>query len=160
MKKLLQVLLPPFVGFAVYFLMVRYSSFYFSLRIDEMGQGNLLAFMAFYRYLLPLLFTVSVLTQLLIVIPVYRKVMKKGGAGKKWAAVFLVFVCLLFAAGISYAIWDKNDGIHHLLKLFTFMTGIQLGYWAINLFILRLLGWKSVEIKKIEDPKQPNATNL
>ena len=40
------------------------------------------------------------------------------------------------------------------------MTGIQLGYWAINLFILRLLGWKSVEIKKIEDPKQPNATNL
>jgi len=139
MKKLLRVLLPPFVGFAVYFLMVRYSSFYFSLRIDEMGEGNLLAFMSFYRYLLPLLFTVSVLTQLLIVIPIHRKVMAKNGAGKKWAAVFLVFVCLLFSSGISYAIWDKSDGIHHLLKLFTFMSGTQLGYWVINLFVLRLL---------------------
>jgi len=139
MKKLLKIILPPFTGFAIYFLMVRYSSFYFSLRIDEMGEGNLLAFMSFYRYLLPLLFTVSVLTQLLIVIPIWNKVKDKTTSAKLWETVSLVFVCVLFAAAISYAIWEKSDGIHHLEKLFGFMTAVQLVYWSINLFILGLL---------------------
>ena len=139
MKKLLRILLPPFAGFAVYFLMVRYSSFYFSLRIDEMGGGNLLAFMAFYRYLLPLLFAVAVLTQLLIAIPVWRGLKEKSTAGKVWEAVSLIFVCLVFAAGISYAIWDKQSGVHHLMLLFAFMSAVQLVYWVINLLILRLL---------------------
>jgi hypothetical protein len=139
MKKLLKTLLPPFVGFAIYFLMVRYSSVYFSLRINEMGEGNLMAFMAYYRYLLPLLFVVSVLTQLLIIIPIWNNVKDKSTTGKVWASVSLLIVCSLFAAGMSYAIWDKSEGIHHLLKLFAFMTAVQLVYWMINLFILRLL---------------------
>jgi hypothetical protein len=138
MKKLLKVLLPPFVGFAVYFTVIRYSSFYFSLRIDEMGEGNLLAFMAYYRYLLPLLFTVSVLTQLLIVIPIWNNVRNESGAGKIRAGIFLVAVCALFAAGISYAIWDIPTGVLHLIKLFAFMTGVQLVYWMINLAILSI----------------------
>jgi len=104
-----------------------------------MGEGNLVAFMAYYRYLLPLLFTVSVLTQLLIIIPIWNNVKDKTTTGKVWASVSLLVVCLLFAAGMSYAIWDKSEGIHHLLKLFTFMTAVQLAYWMINLFILRLL---------------------
>src|SRR5450755_4257866 len=101
MKKLLRIVLPPFTGFAIYFVMVRYSSFYFSLRIDEMGEGNLLAFMAFYRYLLPLLFTVAVLTQLLIVIPIWRNVIAKSARAKIIDSIRLVFICLVFAAGIS-----------------------------------------------------------
>jgi len=139
MKKLLKVLLPPFAGFLVYFFMVRYSSHYFELRIDEMGAGNLLSFMAFYRYLLPLLFTVAVLTQLLLVIPIWRNVVTKSTATKVLEALSLVFICLVFAAGISYAIWDKQDGVHHLLMQFAFMTTVQLGYWLINLSILKLL---------------------
>ena len=105
-----------------------------------MGEGNLLAFMSFYRYLLPLLFTVSVLTQLLIVIPIWNRVKDKTTSAKLWGAVSLIFVCLLFAAGISYAIWDKSEGTHHLEKMVAFMTAVQLVYWGINLFILRLLG--------------------
>jgi len=139
MKKLLKTLLPPFVGFAVYFTVIRYSSFYFSLRIDEMGEGNLLAFMAYYRYLLPLLFTVSVLTQLLIVIPIWDSVNRNSNTGKICASVSLVFVCLLFAAGMSYAIWDKSDGVHHLIMMFSFMAAVQLVYWAINLLTLIII---------------------
>ena len=139
MKKLLKVVLPPFAGFAVYFLIVRYSSYYFELRTDEMGSGNLLAFMAFYRYLLPLLFAVAVLTQLLIVNPIWRDVIVKSARVKIIDSIGLVFICMVFAGGISYAIWDKQDGVHHLLMLFAFMTTVQLVYWAINLFILRLL---------------------
>jgi hypothetical protein len=140
MRKLLKVLLPPFTGFAIYFLLVRYHPSYFSLQISEMGNGNLDAFMAFYKYLLPLLFTVAVLTQYLIVNPIWNNVNAKTGSARTWACILLISICLLFAAGMSYAIWDKTEGIRHLLKLFTFMFGIQLIYWAINLFILRLLG--------------------
>jgi len=139
MKKLLRIVLPPLVGFAAYFAAVRYSPFYFSLRIDEMGKGNLLAFMSFYRYTLPLLFVVAVLTQLLIVIPIWRGLKEKSTSGKIWEAVSLIFVCSLLAAGMSYAIWDKEAGLHHLIVLFCFMAAVQLVYWLINLIILKLL---------------------
>ena len=139
MKKLLKVLLPPFAGFLIYFLIVRYSSHYFELRIDQMSKGDLLSFMAFYRYLLPLLFTVAVLTQLLVVIPVWRKAITKSTTIKVIDGISLVFVCLLFAAGISYPIWDRQDGVHHLVMQFAFLTTVQLGYWLINLSVLKLL---------------------
>ena len=148
MKNLLKVILPPFTGFAIYFVAIRYSSVYFDLRIDQMGSGNLLAFMSFYRYLMPLLFVVAVLTQLLIINPVAQNVKQKGRTAKMWALIVLILICALFAAGISYAIWDKADGINHLLKTFAFLTVIQLIYWLINLFIWRLLGGKSGKIEK------------
>src|ERR1700748_1680730 len=106
MRKLLKVLLPPFAGFLVYFIAVRYSPVYFNLRIDEIGMGNLESFMAFYRYSLPLLFVVAILTQILIVIPIHRFL---NGAKMllQIAVSFDMFlICLLFATGISYAIWD------------------------------------------------------
>jgi hypothetical protein len=138
MKKLLKVVLPPFVGFAVYFVIIRYSSLYFTLRIDEMGTGTLTGFMAFYRYLLPLLFTVAVLTQLLIILPIWNNVIDKPGAAKIKAAILLIIICALLAAGISYTIWDPHNGLRHLIKVFFFMTAVQMIYWAINLFVLKL----------------------
>jgi hypothetical protein len=153
MRKLMKVLLPPFIGFAIYFLLVRYHPSYFSLQISEMGDGNLEAFMAFYRFLLPLLFTVAVLTQYLIVVPIWNKVNANAGAARTWAWLLLFAICFLFAAGMSYAIWDKAQGIHHLLKLFTFMFGIQFIYWMINLFILSLL---EVRVSEFDKNKQNN----
>jgi hypothetical protein len=130
MTKLLKIFLPPFTGFVVFFLAVRYSTLYFTLKIDEMGEGNLTSFMAFYRYMLPLLFTVAVLTQLLIIVPVFDKLN---------AVIDLGFICLLFAFSISYAISDLNDSVKHFFKLLIFMTSVQMIYWMINLFVLRLL---------------------
>ena len=139
MKKLLKVLLPPSVGFAIYFLIIRYSSFYFSLRPDEMGAGNLFSFMAFYRYLLPLLFTVAVLTQLLIAVPMWNNAKERSTAGKIWTAAFVLIIFLIFAGGIGYIIWDKDTGVHHLLVLCSFLAAVQLVYWIVNLLILKLL---------------------
>jgi hypothetical protein len=140
MRKLLKVLLPPFVGFAVYFIAVRYSGIYFTLKLDEMGVGSLSSFMAYYRYFLPLLFVVAILTQLLIVVPLWQKL----HTYKKWFskladAVSLCFICLVFAAALSYPISDLSNGHRHYLHVTLFMTVVQLGYWAINLFILYLL---------------------
>lgn len=139
MTKLLKIFLPPFIGFAVFFLAVRYSTLYFTLRIDQMGEGTLSSFMAFYKFLLPLLLTDAVLTQLLVVIPVWR--FGHGtNAGLKISILFdLIVVCLLFASGIAYAIWDRADGVSNLVKLIAFMTSVQLVYWIINLSTLLLL---------------------
>ena len=99
MRKLLKVILPPLVGFAAYFLAVRYSSVYFSLRIDEMGEGTIMAFMAYFRFFMPLLFVVAILTQLLIVVPVWDRVFLKSKTGKFVSSLILYLICLFFAAG-------------------------------------------------------------
>jgi formate/nitrite transporter FocA (FNT family) len=139
MKKLLKVILPPFIGFFIFFAGVRYSTVYFTLKIDEMGLGNLKSFMAFYRYTLPLLFLVAVLTQLLIIVPIWRSLVEKTAADKVNLIIDLFFICFVFALGISYAIWDPQRGIHNLVKLVGFMSAVQLVYWSINLLILYLL---------------------
>jgi formate/nitrite transporter FocA (FNT family) len=146
MRSLLKVWLPPFVGFAAYFVAIRYSSLYFTLRIDEMGEGTITAFMAYYRYFLPLLFIVAILTQYLIVVPVWDRVFLKSRAGKFASILILVIICALFAAGISYTIWDRASGVGHLKKVYVFMTSVQLVYWLVNLGILYFL------TKKPEQP--------
>ncbi len=151
MRKLLKVLLPPFVGFAVYFIAIRYSSVYFTLRIDEMGEGTITAFMAYYRYFLPLLFTVAVLTQFLIVVPVWDRVFLKSNAGKIISLFVLCSICLLLAACISYCIWETQSGIWHLVKVIIFMTAVQLIYWFVNLFVLYLLNKNRKQTTEITD---------
>lgn len=104
-----------------------------------MGLGNLKSFMAFYRYTLPLLFVIALLTQVLIIVPVWRGMLAKTVADKINIILDLCFICLLFALGIGYAIWDPQAGIHNLVKLVGFMLAVQLAYWLINLVILLLL---------------------
>jgi hypothetical protein len=113
-----------------------------------MGQGNLTSFMAFYRYTLPLLFTVAVLTQLLIINPIFRSFKGKPAFVKLNGAIDLSFVCVLFAFCISYAISDLHDNIRHFFKLLIFMTSVQLVYWTINLTVLYFMGWSGKQISK------------
>jgi hypothetical protein len=154
MRKLLKVILPPLVGFAAYFIAIRYSSVYFTLRIDEMGEGTITAFMAYFRFFLPLLFTVAILTQLLIVVPVWDKVFLKSNAGKLISLLILWLICVLFATGISYTIWDKQTGIKHLVQECFFMTAVQLVYWTVNLFVLYFLTKKPEKSTDILDPTE------
>jgi hypothetical protein len=139
MKKLLKVILPPFIGFSLYFIGVRYSPDYFDLTIGQIGTGTLAGFMAFYKYTLPLLFFIAILTQLLIVMPAWNRVVHRSAWAKFWWLISLLLVCLLFAGGISYAIWDKTTGPDHLIKTFLFMTVVQLVYWSINLLVLSII---------------------
>ena len=143
MRKLLKTLLPPFMGFAIYFLAIRYSSIYFSLKIDEMGEGTVKSFMAYYRYLMPLLFAVAVLTQLLIVVPVWDRVQSTGAKVSSW--LVLIFICLAFACGIGYVIWDHTSGRGHLIRVCLFLTAVQLVYWVINISMLHILNEKETE---------------
>lgn len=139
MKKLLRVLLPPFVGFAIFFMAVRYSGLYFTLKFNEIGSGGLTGFMSYFRYALPLLFTDAVLTQLLITVPLYGYLKGKTMALKLSVGLDMFIVCLLFASLIGYAIYDETDSVLCLAKVITFLTGIQFLYWTINLLVLRCL---------------------
>ena len=151
MRSLLKDILPPLVGFAAYFIAIRYSSVYFTLRIDEMGEGTITAFMAYYRYFMPLLFTVAVLTQFLIVVPVWDRIFLKSATGKFISSMILCLICVLFAAGISYTIWDKQSGVDHVIKVGLFMTTVQLVYWAVNLFVLYLLTKKPEQATEVTE---------
>ncbi len=149
MRKFLQIVLPPFVGFFIFFTVIRYSGHYFNLKTDEMGGGDIMSFMSYYRYMLPLLFVVALLTQLLIVVPVWRSVVVRSTTAKIIWLLSLVIICLLFAFGISYIIWDRPDGVEHLIELIEFMTAVQLVYWLINLLVLALLN-KNNQVPDIE----------
>lgn len=139
MKKLLKVILPPFIGFSLYFIGVRFSPDYFDLTIGQIGTGTIAGFMAFYKYALPLLFSIAILTQLLIVMPAWNNLVNSSVQAKIWSLFSLVIVCLVFAGGISYLIWDKTTGIQHLEKTFLFLTIVQLVYWTINLLTLSVI---------------------
>jgi hypothetical protein len=139
MRKLLKVVLPPLAGFFILFAAVRYSGHYFTLKPDEMGAGDLISFMSYYRYALPLLFLDALLTQLLIAVPVWNSVIDKSTTSKVIALIGLIVICTLFSFGISYIIWNKLDGVQRLLELIGLMTGIQLFYWLINVLVLILL---------------------
>jgi hypothetical protein len=143
MRGLLKVFLPPFIGFGAYFLAVRYSSVYFALQIDKLGEGTVESFMAYFKYFMPLLFVVAVITQHLIVVPIWDRIFLKSNRGKLISLLVLCLICLIFAAFISYCIWDRQSGRWHLGKVCAFMTGVQLVYWAVNLVVLYFL-----------DPKQ------
>ena len=153
MRSLLKVLLPPFVGFGAYFLAVRYSSVYFALRIDKLGEGTVESFMTYFKYFMPLLFVVAVLTQHLIVVPVWDRVFLKSNKGKLISVLILCLICLLFAAFISYCIWDPQSGRWHVIKVCMFMTAVQLIYWTVNLIVLYFLDPKPEAVA--EETEQP-----
>jgi hypothetical protein len=146
MRKLLMFILPPFIGIAGYFIAVRYSGLYFQLRIDEMGEGTVQSFMAYYRYFMPLLLVVAILTQATIVLPTWNNARNYQTVWSKLLdLVSLIYICLIFAAGISYLIADPQHDFHHFVHVALFMTAVQIGYWAVDLLILYLLSPKKVQ---------------
>lgn len=152
MKKLLKVVIPPFIGFSLYFIAVRYSPYYFTLKPDEMGDGKLQSFMSYYRYCVPLLFVVGLLTQLLIFVPVWDRVISKSASAKWLSFAILCFICLLFAIAIAYAMWD-NYSVRHLIKLGLFMTGVQITYWLSNIVLMYVIDFWLYKPTKIESAK-------
>lgn len=153
MKKFLKVVIPPFIGFSVYFIAVRYSPYYFGLKPDDMGNGNLQSFMSYYRYCVPLLFIVGVLTQWLVFVPVWDRVIKKTVTAKVISFIVLCMICFAFALAIAYAMWD-NRYVMHLYKLCLFMTAVQIGYWAMDIITLYLIDIRHIG-QNTEDELKP-----
>ena len=139
MRKFLRVILPSFIPFVVFWAIAKYSG-QFSLGVpDDNSREMFLGLIAYYKYLAPLLFIAALLTQYLIIIPLWNKVITKTWGVKITSFILLFLVCLSAAVGLSYLIWDEQDGISWWINTCQIMTGIQMAYWFINLLILTLV---------------------
>ncbi|GAA4311693.1 hypothetical protein GCM10023149_06790 [Mucilaginibacter gynuensis] len=111
-----------------------------------MGEGNLHSFMACFYYFGPLFFVVALLTQWLIVVPLFNGF--DTVTAKLLGITDLLTACLFAAATFAYAIWDSIDGLDSYISLFSKLTMIQLTYWAMNLSVMFLL---ATRLKKAEE---------
>jgi hypothetical protein len=149
MKKMLKILLPPFIAFTVFFMAVRYSPYYFELKPDAMGNGNLESFMSYYRYLLPLVFVTGILTQVLIFNPIWDRVINRSARAKWITFLSICLVCLVISGGIAYAMWDKFS-TKHLEKLCLFMTAVQVAYWVMNIAVMYMIDRRQPQPEETE----------
>jgi fumarate reductase subunit D len=150
----MKTFLPPFAGFVVFAVIVLLQSLVFPIHLGDMGRGNLHAFMACFYYCWPLYFITALLTQYVIVLPIWVAAHSWSMVGKDAAVTATGLVCAIFAGGIAYIIWDKQTGIYHLAGMAILMLLIQLTYWVINFFVLSFITTHKITLK----PKIKTAT--
>jgi len=143
----MKVFLPPFAGFVVFAVIVLLQSIIYPIHLGDMGQGNLHAFMACFYYFWPLYFITALLTQWVIVLPLWEVAHSWSMVGKDATVTAVGLVCAAFAAGVAYIIWDKQTGLYHLASMAILMLLIQLAYWVINFFMLGLIVGGKIKIK-------------
>jgi len=148
----MKTFLPPFAGFVVFAVIVLLQSLVFPIHLGDMGQGSLHAFMACFYYCWPLYFITALLTQYVIVLPVWEAAHSWSMVGKDAAVIATALLCALFAGGIAYIIWDKQTGWLHLADMAVLMLLIQLAYWVINFFMLGLIVGGKIKLKSKAKP--------
>ncbi|WP_461453154.1 hypothetical protein [Mucilaginibacter sp.] len=148
----MKTFLPPFAGFVVFAVIVLLQSIIFPIHLGDMGQGSLHAFMACFYYFWPLYFITALLTQYVIVLPVWEIAHSWSMVGKDAAVTVLGLICTGFAGAIAYIIWDEQTGWLHLADMAVQMLLIQLAYWIINFFMLGLIVGGKIKLKHKAKP--------
>jgi predicted permease len=112
--------------------------------LSDIGEGSASGLISYYKIFAPLQFIIAVLTQYLIIMPLWDRILRKH---KSAFTVFtcVILVCAIAAAGLSYVIWDRTMGAEHLKHITLFMTGVQVLYWAINFLMLAILDWRELQ---------------
>ncbi|MFS2185365.1 hypothetical protein ACCC92_01755 [Mucilaginibacter sp. Mucisp84] len=153
--KLLKVLLPVLIDFGVFWAVVYFNMPDHPMRIGEIGNGNLYSLMAYFSLFWTLLLADGVLTQYLIIIPLWNWVKHKGASARFIAGGCIALVCILFAGALSYIIWLPEDGYSPLFSFWWYMTEIQAVYWIVNFVVLYLLDRKRISADS--EPAEPEA---
>jgi hypothetical protein len=138
------------IAFLVFATLVKYGPLAKHIGgLAEIGNETLFGLMDYFKIFTPLLFLTALLTQLLIVMPLWRGILNKPH--RLWATI--IGVCLFtiaLSAGVSYVIWDNATGTHHLFIIFLFISGVQVFYWLINFGVLFLIDKKAFRIRASE----------
>jgi hypothetical protein len=142
MKYLLKIILPPLVAFWLFAGLIKFTRFFPHVDTKSIGEDSIIGLIAYYKIFAYGQILIAIITQFLIVMPLWRKILAKPKAA---ITIFstMFFVCLIFAFGLAYIIWDPVTKISHLLEIGFFMTGAQLFYWIVDFLILYLLDWKA-----------------
>lgn len=139
----MKVFLPPFAAFVVFGILVILKGFITPYNTGDMGGGDLHGFMACFYYMWPLYFIVALLTQFVIIEPVYTAAYHDSMKARFTAFILVGIISAIAAGGVAYLIWDPAAGTTKLIGFTFMMTVIQLMYWTINLFIMLLAGTKA-----------------
>lgn len=142
MGKLLKVLLPVLIDFGIFWAVVYTNLPNHSMRIGEIGNGNLYSLMAYFYLFWGLLLADGILTQYLIIIPLWNRGINKGLNARLIIFACIAITCILFAGAISYIIWLPQEGYRPLLTFWRYMIEIQGVYWIVNFAIMYLLDKK------------------
>jgi hypothetical protein len=142
MKYLVKILLPPIVAFWLFAGFIKFTAFFPHVDTKSIGEDSVIGLIAYYKIFAIGQIVIAVLTQFLIVMPLWNKIVAKPGSAITIFSLMML-VCLLFAFGLAYIIWDPATKLGHLLDIGLFMTGVQLFYWIINFLLLYLLDWKA-----------------
>ena len=152
MRKLLKVLLPVLIDFGIFWIVVKYNMPDHPMKLIEIGNGNLYSLMAYFHLFWPLLLLVGILTQYLIIVPLWDNKAVKSLKSRLIIGVCIALVCIVFAGSISYIIWDPADGQGPLLSFWWYLSEIQLVYWVVTFIILYLMDRK--KFRKAEPPEE------
>ncbi|RYU91498.1 hypothetical protein EWM62_06040 [Mucilaginibacter terrigena] len=130
MKLLIKALIPTFILFSVFARITALDN----LHRDINGEGNAItiqSLMFYFSYVGPLLYAVLFLTQLLIIVPVWNKLLNK-----RKLVLSVLGACSLLSAAIGYIVWNPADSYYTLLISVATLFGVQAIYWALNLLML------------------------
>lgn len=147
LKYLVKVILPPLFAFWSFALLVKHSPSFHQVDIHNLGDDSVYGLISYYKIFAPAQIAIALLTQILIAIPLWKKIIASRAAAISIFSV-LVIICTIFAFGIAYTIWDPATGKSRLYNIGFFMTAVQLYYWIINFLILYLLDWKLIRAPK------------
>jgi hypothetical protein len=143
MKYLVKIILPPLFAFFSFALFVKYTpSFHEVKGLEDLGEYTTQGLIAYYKIFAPGQIVIALLTQWLIVMPLWKKILAKHHAA---IPVFLciLLVCIIAAFGLAYIIWDPATSKSRFFKIGLFMTGVQVFYWVLNFLLLYLLDYKA-----------------
>jgi hypothetical protein len=141
-KYLVKIILPPLFAFWLFAGFIKFTPFFHYVDTKSIGDDSVCGLIAYYKVFAPGQILIAELTQYLIVMPLWKKIVAKPKAAITIFSIMFL-LCLVFAFGLAYIIWDPATKVGHLVDIGFFMTGVQLFYWISDFLILYLLDWKA-----------------
>lgn len=136
MKKLLKIILPPLTAFFIFWILIKFRPLAKHIGgLPDIGNETLYGLMDYFKLFTPLLFITALLTQLLIIVPLWRKILSRAHRLMN-IMIFVCAVTTILSAIVSYLIWDRATGTGHLFVIFLFMAAVQAFYWFVDFGVL------------------------
>jgi hypothetical protein len=142
-KYFLKIILPPLFAFFSFALFVKYTpSFHEVHGLEDLGEYTAQGLIAYYKLFAPGQLVIALLTQWLVMMPLWKKILANH---KTAIPIFFVMllVCVVAAFGLAYIIWDPATPWSSFIKIGLLMTGVQVFYWIMNFLLLYLLDFKA-----------------
>ena len=152
MKYLVKVILPPLFAFWIFAVLIKYSSLH-QVGMESAGEESVRGLISYYKIFAPAQIAIAILSQILIGIPLWRKIVASRSAAISIFSVLFV-ICAIFAFGIAYVIWDPATGRERLYSIGFFMAAVQWYYWTADFLALYLLDWKAIRASKTKPDEE------